>query len=188
MSISAPAPREWKLAEFLEWESSQSERYELVAGQPIMMAGGSQAHSLIAVNIIALLRPLLRGSPCRLAGSDLRTPIEKTGNSRYGDVVIDCGNFEPKSNEASEPTVIFQILSRSTGWYDQSQKLADYEALETVRHYICLSQDEPRVSIWMRSGMRFEKQPDIVGLGNSFPVFGIDGFLKVSDVYEPVLA
>ncbi len=93
------------------------------------MAGGAQVHALIASNLIAFLRPKLRGGPCRPSGSDLRIPIPATGNLRYPDVTIDCGRFDPSSLNVSEPTVVFEILSRSTGWYDQTTKLRDYETV-----------------------------------------------------------
>ncbi len=89
--MSPPHKAGWSLAEFLTWEADQPERWELVAGEPRLMAGGTQVHALIASNLIAFLRPKLRGGPCRPSGSDLRIPIPKTGNLRYPDVTIDCG-------------------------------------------------------------------------------------------------
>ncbi len=107
----------WTLGEFLPWEENQPAKYELVDGEPRLMTGGTQAHHLIGLNIVAALRDRLRGSPCRPWGSDLRV-ITGTGNSRYPDALIDCGGFQPISHNTSAPAVVFEVLSRSTGWLD----------------------------------------------------------------------
>lgn len=142
--------RVFSLAEFLDWEEAQDRRFELIDGQAVMMAGGTQGHALIAANIVSSLRTSLRGGPCRPVGSDLRVPITTTGNSRYPDVTIDCGRFDPKAHDASEPTVVFEVLSDSTGWYDQTRKLRDYDGVPTIRQYVCVSQSEPRLLVWRR--------------------------------------
>lgn len=148
--MSTPQAARRTLADFLDWEARQPARWELVGGEPRMMAGGSQVHALIASNLIAFLRPALRSGPCRPTGSDLRIPIPDTGNLLYPDVTIDCGFFDPSALSASEPTVIFEILSRSTGWYDQTTKLRDYETVPSIRQYVCISQSEQLVTVWTK--------------------------------------
>ncbi|WP_182085511.1 Uma2 family endonuclease [Aureimonas sp. ME7] len=167
----------WSLPEFLDWERGQDRRYELVDGEALLMAGGTQAHALIAANLVAVLRPFLRGTPCRPSGSDLRIPIPSTGNLRYPDVTIDCGRFDPASHDASDPRIVFEVLSQSTGWYDQTRKLRDYEAVSSIHQYICVSQSEARVSIWLRDGEhRFKAQDDVLdgaialALGEAMPM------------------
>ncbi|MBB3996326.1 Uma2 family endonuclease [Aureimonas pseudogalii] len=175
----------WSLPDFLAWESHQERRWELVEGRATMMAGGTQAHALIAANLIVALRPLLRASSCRPVGSDLRIPIPATGNVRYPDVTIDCGRFDPSAHDASEPRIVFEVLSQSTGWYDQTRKLRDYEGVPTIRQYVCISQSEPRVSVWLRSeDGRFAQQDDILAGELSLNIEGGPISLALTDVYE----
>ena len=150
--MSEARAEHWHLSDFLIWENRQDRRYELVEGRAVLMAGGTQAYALIASNVIASLRAKLRGSPCRPVGSDLRVPVPATGNVRYPDVTIDCGRFDPAAHDATEPRVLFEILSQSTGWYDQTRKLRDYQSIPAVSQYICISQFEARVSFWLRDG------------------------------------
>jgi Uma2 family endonuclease len=65
--------------EYFHWESQQELRYEYTGGEVFAMAGGTISHSAIAVNLIALLRPYLRGSGCRVLGSDTKVGISKGG-------------------------------------------------------------------------------------------------------------
>ena len=179
------AQSRWLLADFLAWEEEQERRHEFVNGRAVMMAGGTQAHALIAANLIALLRPLLRGSECRPSGSDLRVPIPATGNVRYPDVTIDCGPFDPTAHDASQPAVIFEVLSKSTGWYDQTQKVRDYDSVATVRQYVCISQSEPRVSTWLRDGEdRLVQQADILEGEMSLAVEDHAVTLPLVSIYE----
>jgi Uma2 family endonuclease len=138
------------LDEFTAWENEQDQRHEFVDGEITLMTGGSQAHALIAANLISLLRPLLRGTPCRPVGSDLRVLIPASGNSRYPDVTIDCGAFRSDSHMASEPTVVFEILSKTTASFDMTDKVWDYASVASVRQYFCLYQDRVRALVWSR--------------------------------------
>ncbi|MBF0394755.1 MAG: Uma2 family endonuclease [Alphaproteobacteria bacterium] len=176
--MSEPRPREWSLDEFLDWEARQAERWELADGQPVMMAGGTQAQALIAVNLLTMLRPLLRGTPCRPSGSDLRVPVPATGNCRYPDITIDCGEFRPDAHDVSMPVVVFEVS-------DRTKKLKDYDSIPSIRQYVCLFQDEPRVSVWLRGGDgRLVPQDDVTGLDASFTVVGIDQPLALAGIYE----
>ena len=51
------------MQDFLVWEETHPERHEYVGGVVYAMAGGSQAHAEIAMNIGGLLHGQLRGKP-----------------------------------------------------------------------------------------------------------------------------
>jgi Uma2 family endonuclease len=69
---------------------------------------------------------------------------------RYPDALIDCGPRVPGALQAQEPVVVFEVLSKSTGWIDQSLKLRDYDATPTIRTYVLISQDEKRAMVYTR--------------------------------------
>jgi len=184
--VSEARLQHWSLEEFLPWEECQPAKYELIDGRPRMMTGGTQAHHLIGLNIIAALRDRLRGSPCRAWGSDLRV-ITGTGNSRYPDALIDCGPFQPTSHNTSETSVVFEVLSRSTAWFDLQIKLRDYDATTTILHYVVISQDEPNIVIWTRSdngrltlGANLTRPDETMTLGAT------DATLSLAEVYEGI--
>ncbi|HEY6432364.1 MAG TPA: Uma2 family endonuclease [Acetobacteraceae bacterium] len=180
----------WTLEEFLPWEANQPgeenqpAKYELVDGQPRLMTGETQAHHLIGLNIVAVLRDRLRGSPCRPCGSDLRV-ITGTDNARYPDALIDCGRFDPQSHNASEPAVVFEVLSRSTGWLDMQIKLRDYDATPTIRFYVVVSQEELNVVIWTRSeNGRLTLGANLTGAGETMTLYPDEARLALAEIYE----
>jgi Uma2 family endonuclease len=144
----APVQYAWTWESYLAWEATQPLRYELVDGQVYAMVGGSAAHDIIGNNLRSELRTALRGQTCRVQGPDLKV---KAGHDvRYPDALIDCGRLDPDSVHAQEPTAVFEVLSKSTAWIDQSLKLRNYDATPSIRTYVLISQDEPRVLIYTR--------------------------------------
>ena len=45
---------------------------------------------------------------------------------------------------------MFEVLSKSTGWIDQTLKLRDYDATPSIRTYVLISQDEKRAVVYTR--------------------------------------
>ena len=62
-------------------------------------------------------------------------------NGRYPDAVVNCGSRIGGSVTASEPTAVFEVLSRRTAWLDQSLKLRDYDGVATIKAYVLIEQD-----------------------------------------------
>lgn len=73
-------------------------------------------------------------------------------DGRYPDALNDRGPRVPGALYAQEPVAVFETLSKSTGWIDQSLKLCDYDATPTIRTYILISQDKKRPMAYTRDG------------------------------------
>ena len=163
----------WSWEGYLEWEARQPLRYELVDGEVQAMGGGTAEHDTIGNNLRAELRDRLRGKPCRVQGPDLKV---KAGNDgRYPDALIDCGARMPGALVAQDPAAVFEVLSRSTAWIDQSLKLRDYDATPGIRHYVLISQDEPRVLVYRRD------EHDRLGVQAARLVEGMDGAITLPE-------
>jgi|HigsolmetaAR204D_1030405.scaffolds.fasta_scaffold07439_2 Uncharacterized protein conserved in cyanobacteria len=180
-------PERWTLEEFLTWEGKQPERYELVDGQPRMMAGGTLAHSVIQSNITTILNLGLRDNPCRPHGDNLRIPIPKTGNVRMPDAAIDCGSFDQKSRTAIEPAVVVEVLSNSNRWQDVLQLLEDYDSVPSIQCYIMIEQDKCWVRVYERNeSSRLTPTATYMSLEDRFviPTFNIE--VKLSELYDRI--
>ena len=55
---------------FLEWCTSQEDRYELVGGVPVAMAGAKRGHDRIVMNTTLAVGNQSRGSPCQPFSAD----------------------------------------------------------------------------------------------------------------------
>jgi Uma2 family endonuclease len=176
--------RRWTLEEFLTWEEQQPAKYELVDGQPRPMMGVSQAHALIVANIVTALRSKLRGLGCRPGTSDLRV-ITGNGNSQYPDALVDCGRFEPRSHNATEPVVLFEVLSRRAAWKDHHDKLHDYDATPVIQAYVVVAQIEARVELWRRDASgRLTRDAQRETLDGSMDLHPVQATLTLAEIYE----
>lgn len=146
--MSEARSQPWTWERYLAWERHQPLRYELVDGQVRAMGGGTAEHDLIANNLRGELRNRLRDRRCRVHGPDLK--VRAGADARYPDALIDCGPRVPGALHAKEPAAVFEILSKSTAWIDQSLKLRDYDATETIRYYVLISRDEIRALVYIR--------------------------------------
>jgi Uma2 family endonuclease len=59
-------PRPLTLADFLAWEARQQTKHEFRNGAIFAMAGATDDHGQIVTNLIAVIRPVSRGSACPL--------------------------------------------------------------------------------------------------------------------------
>jgi len=133
---------------FLRWEAEQELRYELVNGQPVLVAGGTVAHDYMRVHISTALGLQLRGRRCRMA---LDVKISRpTGNIRSPNVAVHCGPFRPKDLLASEPRVVIEVLSDSTKATDFLIKLRDYQSVPDIAAYLNFWHDQARVFVHRR--------------------------------------
>jgi Uma2 family endonuclease len=151
---SAPAHRVlYTWAEYLALEASSNVKHEFVDGQIYAMAGGTPEHAALAATVIGLLFPQLRDGRCRAHDADLRVRVRETDLATYPDVTVVWGQRErdPDDEQAvTNPTVIVEVLSRSTEEYDRGDKFEHYKRLTSLREYVLLSPRERSVEVWTR--------------------------------------
>ncbi len=75
--------------EYLAWEDEQPIRYGFIEGRVYAMAGESIPHNQLAVNLVALLKPHLRGK-CKVLSGDAKVGITEDGPYHYPDVSVTC--------------------------------------------------------------------------------------------------
>ena len=98
--------------------------------------------------IYALTRGL-RGKPCQPFTAD--GSVETLpGQIRRPDAGVDCGPRDPDGYHASEPTVIVEVLSRTTRRFDKMGKLEEYKGLPTLRHLVIVDSREAMATHWHR--------------------------------------
>ncbi len=148
--------------DYLAIEARSEVRHEFIGGQMFAMAGASDAHNVIALNVAAILRAHLRGSGCHAYIADMKAKIEQTEDFYYPDVMATCEKFAAKSVYKSQPFLIFEILSPSTASIDRREKLAAYRQIDNLREYVVIYQDKKRAELH-RKDSRGNWQSAILG-------------------------
>jgi Uma2 family endonuclease len=100
-----------------------------------------------------LLFPQLRDGRCRAFDSDLRVRVPGTGLATYPDVTVVCGprELDPTDEDAvTNPTLLVEVLSRSTEEYDRGDKFEHYKRFPSLRQYLLVSPREHSIEVWTR--------------------------------------
>ncbi|QDX82643.1 hypothetical protein B9N43_16230 [Denitratisoma sp. DHT3] len=142
--------------EYLALEARSPVRHEYVCGEVYAMTGASLRHNVIALNIAALLRAHLRGTPCRAFVSDAKLRIAKAGAYYYPDVMVTCDprhlTVGSDDQVVEAPRVVIEVLSTSTEAVDRREKLIAYRGIPSLQEYVLVAQDEARIEIHRRHG------------------------------------
>lgn len=149
--IASPQPP-LSIEDYLQLEAESAIKHEYINGAVHAMAGASDTHVTIALNIAALLRSHLRGSGCRVYIADMKARIEARNCFYYPDVMVAC---DPRDQETPNykrfPKLVIEVLSDSTEAFDRGDKFADYQTLESLEEYVLINTRHQRVECFRRS-------------------------------------
>lgn len=140
-------------AEYLQLDRQSEFRHEYIAGEVFAMTGASRNHNLITVNIAAALSEQLRRRQCEVYASDMRMKVSPQRLFAYPDVIVVCGTprFEDDVNDTLlNPTILIEVLSKSTEAYDRGLKFELYRGLESLQEFILIAQNKRHIEHYRR--------------------------------------
>jgi len=176
-------------AEYLAFERKCEFKSEYWAGQVFAMAGASERHNLIETNVIIALGSQLRGKSCKVYPSDMRVKVPATDLYTYPDVTIVCGKAQFDDVERDtllNPTVIVEILSKSTENYDRGKKFQNYRTLESLTEYVLIAQDAVHIEHYVRQSDNQWLLSEAKDLSAVVELPTIQCTLALIDVYDKV--
>ncbi|HEY0425396.1 MAG TPA: Uma2 family endonuclease [Rhodopila sp.] len=164
------APARMTLPEFLSWDAADPSGvpWQLVDGEPVAMAPGSETHAALQGEIGALLRNHLiaQGSPCRLLSQPGIVPrVRANRNFRIPDLGVTCA---PPSQGlmVPDPILLIEILSPSNEAQTRANIWA-YTTIPSVREILAVHSTRIEAELLRRNGDdSWPEEPDMVtGLG-----------------------
>ena len=149
-----PAEKREKLShqEYLALEIAEGVRYEYLAGEVFAMIGGTETHALLISNATVALGNAFRDQPCRVYVSDMKLRIESADHFCYPDVQVLCEKGRRSAQHVEEPSLIVEVLSKSTESYDRGLKFEHYRSIEALDYYLLLAQDRHHAELFQRQG------------------------------------
>lgn len=166
-------------------EAESTIRHEYMGGYVFAMAGASEEHNLIAVNLCTLLRSHLRGSSCRVFMSDMKVKVQDD-IFYYPDLLVTCNPEDNHRYFKTQPNLIIEVLSESTESTDRREKLMNYQTLETLKEYVLVSQDVMQVEVY-RQETPGSWTVEILGEDNQLTWESVGLTMTVAQIYEDVL-
>ena len=203
---SSPQPYRFTVEEYLAFERPSDERHEYLDGviyamagsaSPQAMAGESEDHGTICVNLVTSLVTQLRGSPCRVFSKDTKVrcgpyrSYTREGLYAYPDLVVVCGPsqyLDQARDVLLNPTVIVEVLSPSTEAFDRGEKFRRYRAwLPTLTDYVLVAQDRPLIDHYHRQEDGTWALHALEGLDAPLNLETIGCTVPLADVYERIV-
>jgi Uma2 family endonuclease len=175
--------------DYLAWERQQETRHEYLEGQIFAMTGASRAHNMLCANILASLHGQLRGKPCEIYVNDMRVKVSETGMYTYPDLVAACGEprFEDQAVDTLlNPVLIIEVLSDSTERYDRGAKFTHYRSVVSLKEYLLVSQNEPRVEHYVRQPGNHWLLTEYQEMQDRIDLNSLASCLSLAEVYERI--
>lgn len=138
---------------YLAAEDLSAEKHEYCHGVVVAMAGGTMLHAHLIANLHGRLFGQLVGKRCRVFNEALRIRIPATDLSTYPDLSVICGPLEHDDvdkDAATNPTVLFEVLSPSTAAYDRGEKFDHYTHLPSLKAYVLVDCNRENVVLYTR--------------------------------------
>lgn len=181
-------PTRMTVDEFLAWEADDASgcRWQLIDGEPVMMAPAAEVHGAILMELGALLRNHLaaRGSHCRVIGTPGVVPrIRANENFRVPDIGITCS---PPSGGVmmADPVLLIEILSPSNERETRSNIWA-YTTIPSVREILAVRSTRMEVELLRRgTDGNWPDSPEVLRPPAALELASIGFTMSVADIYR----
>lgn len=151
--MAYPALQKISPEEYLDAERKSAEKHQYFDGDVVAMSGASIPHNRIVGDIIGEIHSFLKSKDCEIFPSDLRVCVPEMNTYTYPDATIICGEpavTDQKKDTVTNPTVIFEVLSKSTNDYDKGHKFLYYRQIPSLMEYILIDSLQQAAIIYRR--------------------------------------
>jgi len=171
------------IADYLQSELNRDIKHEYLDGRIYAMDAASKNHQRIILNIGSIFRGHLRGSPCDTFVSNIKVRIGDLAFF-YPDVIVACQDDTDDNYYTEKPTIIVEVLSKSTRRTDETTKHRLYQTLPSLQEYVLIEQDIVDVEVCRRSQNWVSEH---YFMSDEVTFAAIDLTLPVSEIYERVV-
>lgn len=180
MAVNVAMKHEISEQEYLQGELYSDVKHELIDGEVYTMTRASKNYERIADNVFVKLHTHLQHSSCEPFSTDVKVKVGK--NFYYPDaMVVFCNDQTDNDYYTESPTILVEVLSKSTRRNDETIKCMAYQSIPTLQEYLLIEQDFVDVEVcrgyegWL-SRRYF--------LGDQFTLESIGLSLSVEEIYH----
>jgi len=180
-------PAGFSSQEYLVMEQANTIRHEYRRGLVYAMAGGSDDHSRLSINLLTEINLHLRDSDCQFFSGDVKVNYADDF-FYYPDAFVTCDPRDTEDRYVKRyPKLIAEVLSPSTQEFDRGVKFEDYQLLDSLEEYVLISQDEMRVECRRRVSSNSDRwETESYGEGDRLFLKSIGLELAISDLYRGI--
>ncbi len=116
--------------EYLAGEEFSEIKHEFIDCKVYALSGDSKNHERIAGNIYRKIGNFLDNSPCEPFSSDVKVKVKN--DFFYPDAMVVCDDQTNHPYYTETPTIIVEVLSKSTRRNDETIKRNAYQSIATL--------------------------------------------------------
>jgi Uma2 family endonuclease len=179
----------YSIEAYLEIENASIEKHEYYKGEIFAMSGAKVPHNIICSNLLVALGFKLKGKKCKPFGSDQRIHILENTLFTYSDISIVCGDVITLNNDeynVLNPTVIIEVLSKSTKNYDRGEKFKLYRDIPTLKEYILVDSENIHIEIFRLNTNNHWELEEYTSVESSVNIKAINESIALTDIYDGV--
>lgn len=187
--MSALPKPHYTLEEYFALERDSGERYEYFDGEVFCMSGAQPTHSRLGARLAYLLGGHTEMSGCHLFDSALRVRVPMLPPYRNPDLSALCG--PPEFEEIggllclTNPTLLIEILSPSTAFFDWDRKFRHYQSIPGFCEYLLIAQDQIAVTQFVKQGANAWLRSDY-GPGDTIQPASLGCELNLDALYRDI--
>ena len=193
MEIKEPAiaysQQKISIEAYLEMENAALEKHEYYKGEVFAMAGAKVPHNRIVSNLLAELGIKLKRKKCKPYNSDQRIHIPDNTLFTYPDISIVCGEVITLNDDeynVLNPTVIIEVLSKSTKNYDRGEKFKLYRDIATLKEYILVDSESIHIEVFRLNEKNHWELEEYNNMNESLAIKAVNESVLISEIYENV--
>jgi Uma2 family endonuclease len=170
-------------------ENAALEKHEYYKGEVIVISGAKVPHNVIAGNFLGALAIKLKGKKCKPYNSNQRIHIQSNTLFTYPDISIVCGEILTLNNDeynVLNPSVIIEVLSRSTKNYDRGEKFKLYRDITTLKEYILVDSESMHIEAFRLNENNHWELEEYNDAGSYLFIKTINENISIDEIYEGV--
>jgi Uma2 family endonuclease len=174
------------IEEYLTFERASEQKHEYYQGEVFAMAVAGFNHNHIFSNVFGVLSSELRNKSCKLFGSDMRIHISQNSLFIYPDISVFCREMsmlDKEQDSAIGPTILIEILSKSTKNYYRGDKFKLYRDIPTLKEYVLIDSEKVGVEIFRIIDRGIWELREYKNLQDSMPIETISLSIPLHEVY-----
>jgi Uma2 family endonuclease len=168
--LAKKADERYTYADYLGW--NDGERWELIEGVPYCMTPApNMEHQSISGELFGILWQFLKGKPCRVFAAPFDVRMPAVPGARDGDietvvqpdisVICDESKIDARGCLGA-PDITVEILSPSTAYRDETEKLKLYEK-HGVKEYWIVNPEAKYMMIYRLADGKYGKPDYLMG-------------------------
>ena len=177
--------RPMTVEEYIEFEERSEIRHEFINGNLIPIPGTTLDHNDICFNLKAALKQILKN--LRVQTENVKAQIGSENDYTYPDVIV---TSDPRDADnqyiIQHPSVIFEVMSKSSRIYDSADKFILYKNIESLQNYILVDSEKIFVEVRVKSENGEWEASTFLQSDERFSIPALGVELELAAVYEGV--